>query len=610
MTKKILTTIAALFALTVAASAQTTLAAWTFETLTIGAGSSLTNWSGGRSITNVPAEVGTGTASGFHSGFGNSSWGTITGNGSSKALNGAGWTNTPGDYYEFSVSTIGFQNIQFSINANGSSTGPRDFRLQYSTDGTTFTDVSGATYTIPSGVTWTSSTSNSTTAFSFDLSSITAINNQSLIYIRVVDTTSNSISGATVGTSGSSRVDNASIVGSSLITTPSFLSQPASTNAYKGDTITFAALEAGATPLSNQWYYSSSGTVGTYAPLTDGSSGFGAGTISGSSTATLTLRYIDPSQAGYYMVGVSNAFTSGTNVYSTPAQLTVGMRTPITNSIAVLRKLQDTLNWLPTDTTNIYCATGIVTSPFNFTTGTGNTEFFMQDASGCGIAVFSANGNPLPNRGDLVQVKGPLSQFRGLFEFNIDANNPVHSQVTLSTGNTVPSPRIFDFANLTNIAYLETNVEGSIVIVSNVFLQQNSPIFIGNNSINMTNVAGKTLSLFVNSGASDVIAQNTPVFASSIIGHFGQFTTGTPANSGYELDIMQYADLVDGNNTPPQAILNVQTSGTNSVVTWDDVFFTLAVATNVAGPYTDVTNRTPFTIPMTNSTMFFKAHYP
>lgn len=50
-------------------------------------------------------------------------------------------------YIDVKVSTLGFENITFSAKLGGTNKGPRDFKLQYSTDGLTFTDV-GATYTI------------------------------------------------------------------------------------------------------------------------------------------------------------------------------------------------------------------------------------------------------------------------------------------------------------------------------------------------------------------------------------------------------------------------------------------------------------------------------
>jgi len=606
--KKYLLAIAAITSLMLssAAMAQTTIAKWTFENLTIAAGSSLTNFSNGRSITNITPEFGSGNASGSHPGtpaFGAGTWSTVTGNGSAKALTSAGWTNNPaastGDYYQFAFSTVGFTNIGITFDTVGSATGPKNFIVQYSTDGVTYTTF-GSPYTVLSSPSWSASTPVTGETDTYDFSSITSLANQGVVYIRLVVTGNTAINGGLIGSGGTSRVDNFTVSATSLVNKPQLLTDISSTNSYAGNQVVFSVLVSGDSPLSYQWYYPNLSTQ-----LADGGSGFGAGTIAGSQSNILTLNYIDPAQAGNYQVIITN---NAGSVTSSVANLTIGTRTPITNNIAFLRTLLDPINWKPIDVTNIYCATGIVTSIFNFTSG-NNSEFFMQDATGRGISVFEANNTSVPNPGTIVRVTGPLGQFDGLLEFQMDANNQVQSISTLGT-TTVPAPAYFDINNITNTPFLETNVEGSLVVVSNVFLNRSSAQFISGASVNMTNANGKFLALFVNANASDVIAANVPVFATSVIGHFGQFTSSTPATGGYELDIMQYADLVDGNSTPPTPLMSARQSGTNSIVSWNDIFFTVQMATNVSGPYTDLTNGTPLVIPSTNPAAFFRVHYP
>ncbi|HVU27853.1 MAG TPA: hypothetical protein VHG71_08980 [Verrucomicrobiae bacterium] len=597
---------ASLLFLVQAASAQTTIADWTFESLTISAGSTYTNWSNGLQITNITSEVGSGTASGYHSTGGSSPWNTITGNGSSKALSGNGWSQN--DYYQFAVSTLGFQNIQFGINVNGSATGPRDFKIQYSTDGVTFTD-SGNTITVPASISWSSGTSNSATAFSFDLSSITAINDQSLVYFRVVVNSGTAINGSSIAAGGTSRIDNVAVSGSSLSPIPGFVSQPYGTNVYLGDWVTLSAIESGEAPLSNQWFYSSSGEDGTYVPLSDGPSGYGAGTIAGSATTSLSLHYVDPAQAGYYMLGVSNLVTGGSYVFSSPAQLTVGTRTPIVTNIAALRMQQDPVNWKPLDTTNLYTVTGIVTTPFNFTTSSGDEEFYIQDSTGCGISVFVYNDTTLPNPGDQVTVTAAIGQYDGTLQFEVDMYDPANSLSTVSTGNPLPAPKYFDMANWTNVALIETNFESSLVVVSNVFFAQGTPQFGPGVTVNMTNVNGGVLPAYVYASDSEMIGQGVPAFAASVAGVLGQFTTSTPANNGYELYPLHAADVVSG--SAAIVPMTVQpSSATDTVVTWNASLFHLQSTTNLAtGPWTDIVPSTsPYTNydSVTNNAMFFR----
>lgn len=59
-----------------------------------------------------------------------------------------------------------------------------------------------------------SPTSGST--FTFDLSPITALNNQSSVSFRIVDASANAIGGGTVGTSGTDRIDNFKVTAASV----------------------------------------------------------------------------------------------------------------------------------------------------------------------------------------------------------------------------------------------------------------------------------------------------------------------------------------------------------------------------------------------------------
>jgi len=186
------------------------LANWTFESS--GLGSSTPSFAPGANTpsTNFFAEQGlqAGTAAAFGLHVTAATYTSPAGNGSAKSLSANNWS--VGDYYEFSFSTLGYQALSVSFDENGSATGPANFKLTYSTDGSTFNDVVGATYTIPSGVTWSSGSANplGNTSFSFDLSAITALDNISGAFLRIVDTSTTSINGGTVGTGGTGRVDN------------------------------------------------------------------------------------------------------------------------------------------------------------------------------------------------------------------------------------------------------------------------------------------------------------------------------------------------------------------------------------------------------------------
>ncbi|MBA3335113.1 MAG: carboxypeptidase regulatory-like domain-containing protein [Acidobacteria bacterium] len=97
---------------------------------------------------------------------------------------------TTQQYFQFQLNNVAsFSNYMVFFQALRSSTGPPNGVLQYSLDGVTFVDA--RTFAVPTTF----------GALSFDLSGITALNNQPTVYFRVA------ASGAS-GTTGTFRIDN------------------------------------------------------------------------------------------------------------------------------------------------------------------------------------------------------------------------------------------------------------------------------------------------------------------------------------------------------------------------------------------------------------------
>jgi hypothetical protein len=186
------------------------MAQWTFESSQPAAS--------GSSSGNFAAENGiyssTSLASGFHAA--SSTYSSPPGDRSANSFSSTAWAM--GDYYQFTSSTLGYNNVNVSFEAASSSTGPKDFQLSYSTDGTTF--ILATTYSVlvngSPNTAWSASMSAASAAvydFSFNLS---ALNTQNNIYIRLIDNSTTSAGGGTVGTSGTSRVDDFTISASPI----------------------------------------------------------------------------------------------------------------------------------------------------------------------------------------------------------------------------------------------------------------------------------------------------------------------------------------------------------------------------------------------------------
>ena len=91
-----------------------------------------------------------------------------------------------------------------------SGTGPRDFDIQYSTDGTTFNTLDSYEVLANSSPnSWSSGTAVLTTSYSASVSNIAA----ATIYFRMTNSSTVSAAGATVAPAGTNRIDNVSIVG-------------------------------------------------------------------------------------------------------------------------------------------------------------------------------------------------------------------------------------------------------------------------------------------------------------------------------------------------------------------------------------------------------------
>lgn len=176
--KKLLSLIAGMWVIAFSTNAAT-VAAWTFEAPNVPG--TLT----GNAMTGVLPSFGSGSAMGVHA---NSStlFTSAIGNGSATSWAADHWT--PGDYWLFRTSTIGFTGIQLSVAQRAFPAGPTNFALAFSVDGTNFATAItqyGVRSDINGGA-WNSSSVNAATVASFDLSGFTVLNNATDVYFRLM----------------------------------------------------------------------------------------------------------------------------------------------------------------------------------------------------------------------------------------------------------------------------------------------------------------------------------------------------------------------------------------------------------------------------------------
>jgi hypothetical protein len=184
-------------------------AKWTFEASQPAATNEAT-------ISNIAAEIGTGTARGMHAAVG-TDYSSPGGNGSPHSFSSNNWGI--GDFYEFSIGTEGFQDLRITFDQTSSNTGPRDFRLEYSADGTNFltTDLPAAgAYTVLANnspnPSWSDNSPLSLFSFELDLTDIEMLDDQADVYFRLTMVGNTQADGVgTVAAGGTSRVDNLTI---------------------------------------------------------------------------------------------------------------------------------------------------------------------------------------------------------------------------------------------------------------------------------------------------------------------------------------------------------------------------------------------------------------
>ncbi len=352
-------------------------------------------------------------------------------------------------------------------------------------------------------------------------------------------------------------------------TTPaSITSSPASANVAMGTTVSFVVGGSGSNPLSYQWYYNSNA-------------------INLANGPTLDLVAVTNANAGFYHAVVTNIGGAAT---SAVAQLTV--RGPIATNIAHLRTLQDA-NYLPTDTTNLFTAEGVVTSwTTNLTTG-GNVLVYMQ-ATNAAIAVFHAGATNVPKAGDLIRVTGPLGTFSSLHEFNMTTNNPFHSIVVLSTNNPLPTPQVIQLTLTNDLAATEA-LEASLVTVTNVRIAAAGNFASGGN-YTITNSLGHQMQIRIDTRVADIIGKPIPTGLVSITGLLAQNLAvgATDRRIGFQILPTRYADIV---THPPYVVAAAKGAGSTLVLTWvaqPAATYSVLGSAAVTGPFTNIVSGLSF----------------
>jgi hypothetical protein len=329
------------------------------------------------------------TLSTISGGLGVGGAGTFNGGAAAgQAITATNWssaTTDPGtaaaNYFQFVTSTSGFSGISVTLDDQASATGPARVGLLYSTDGgTTFSAVS------------TVLTGNAAFATAtFDLTGISAINNQGLVHFRIYgfagsagDRTGRSAFGAT----GSCRIDNLTVRANTVTASKTLLNYPAIGLSVKSGTAF--------TP--------------TYGDFTVNGAGI---------SATL---------ASALQIGGTLTFTSG-NIVTGANALTVTSAGSVSRTSGhVIGNLQKTVTiagGAGSQTFEVGDASGY--APINFTTNSGATNVVLTGSTTAGdhpsIAGSGLDASKTANRYWTLTTNNPGSFSTANLTFNFNAGD-------------------------------------------------------------------------------------------------------------------------------------------------------------------------------------------
>jgi hypothetical protein len=492
-----------LLALTLASSASATdLALWPFEVILpqTGLAGPYAPDSGAYSQTGVSEARGAHPATDPNSGYG-----SVTGNGSAHALSSNSWA--VGDYYQFKTRTLGYTGVTVDWDQTSSNTGPRDFVLQYSTDGTTFTTFGSAYVVLANGAPntpWTSTPPpNPAFHYSVNLNTVTALNNVSAIYVRLTDNSTVSANGGVVAAGGTDRVDNVRVAATAMAATGACCISGSCTAGMSPD----ACAAAGGQYMGNGQPCATCPVVPT-------------GACCVSTACSIQTQAGCASAAGVYK-------GDGTVCSPNPClfDMTIGQAksyppgTPLRIANVIVSSTQDLVNSASYKTLHVQDATGGVT------------------VWGTNAVIDALLATPLVE-GDQTTLEGTISMYNCLAEFVAPYNTP---SVLAHPGVTPIVVHASDFADG---SFTAEALESTLVRVNCLSITAT-----GNWAYNTYTATDSTgaLAIRIATTAIPLVGTAIPTGSFDMIGIFSQFDTGGTCVTGYQLQPRYLTDQILSN---------------------------------------------------------------
>lgn len=360
---------------------------------------------------------------------------------STLCANASGWRNgNNAKYWKVNFTTTGYESIKFWSKQSGVSTNnqsPKNFKVQYSLNNSTWTDVPDATVTCAAN--WTSGALDG-------ISLPEACNNQANVYLRWIMTSNNAISG-TVGRTSYSYIDDIVVKGIYMAVVPEAEFTADATSVCAGATVTFTDQSAN-NPTSWAWNFGDGATstdqnpthayatAGTYTVTLVATNDFGEDTETKTNYITVnanpTVSIVAPQAYCAGETAQINATVSGATSYSWSGP---NGYTASTQNVSIANA---TANNSGTYTITVTSATSCVaTASVSLTVNTNPTLNVSNGGPYCEGATIALNANG--NGGTAYSWSGPngfTSNIQNPTIANADGDNAGTYTVTLTNTTT------------------------------------------------------------------------------------------------------------------------------------------------------------------------------
>ncbi len=460
-----------------------------------------------------------------------------------------------------SVSTEGYVDIIVSYATRGTASGFSTHTIDYSTDGTNFTN-------------FTTITGRNVTSFSVqtvDLSAIAEVENNPNFKLRVT------LSGATT-TTGNNRFDNIKVTGvlpindgdgtASLINNSGGLLQGKdifTENAVSSTQVTIVGTSTGTLTTASVTVPASWGTISN-SDISLSGTGFSsaefdvidnvisifAATLTNSSTGIVTIsNLVTPNPTG--------VAENGNYSFTVQTAKTGGTLTPIASSpkayvIIPISSIRDETTGTPNDLNSYVAVRGTVSVPSGWLS-TSNTETFIQDET-AGVNIFKIGLTQMKIDTAYI-VKGQVIQFSGLTEVS-----PASASDIIEVGDSEPvAEQIFTVSHL---AANSASLEGTLVGIKNVSLNSGTwPATASDATLTFQDAGSTSFTVYID-GNGDVDGSVEPAWPKDLRGVWVE------KSAGVGLLIRSTADIFESNTLPVElSSFTVSASGKSALLKWE-----------------------------------------